>query len=215
MLGHHKAAPNGNVLSWSALTLPHWGWLALPSLAQPHRGLYRLLSLPCFWNSIMPPGRNQKERKIRARNWDPWVEALHNIPTTCACVHWVAGCLHPLPCPCPFSKARCAQNKGANSVCEQWRGWAKWFVFVQLCPWRVRKEISETHCFSNATLPRLSLRKSAKSAQLAPSLACSDVYGMDRDIFSASKVPSLLLRLGQLPEGNFSDQTSDIEKPSL
>lgn len=59
----------------------------------------------------------------------------------------------------------------------------------------------EAHCSNNATPPRLSLRMSAKRAQLAPSSTCSDVYGMDRKIFSASQVPSL--HLGQVPERKF------------
>lgn len=59
----------------------------------------------------------------------------------------------------------------------------------------------DVHCSNNATPPRLPLRKSAKRAQLAPSPACRDVYGMDRDISSASQVPSL--HLGQVPERKF------------
>lgn len=59
----------------------------------------------------------------------------------------------------------------------------------------------EAYCSNNATPPRLSLRKSAKRAQLAPSPACRDVYGMDREIFSVSQVPSL--HLGHVPERKF------------
>lgn len=135
-----------------------------------------------------------------------------------SCSQQIAHCRHPLPFPPPFSKARQAPNKGANSVHEERRSWGKCSVSIfSFTPMQGQKGTKqpETYCFNNATLPRLSLRKSAKRAQLAPSPACSDVYGMDRDIFSANQVPSLLLRLGQLPEKNFSDQTSDLEKPSL